>query len=274
MSNKHYKNAIFTVTLVFIFSSYTSADKLDDILGKGVLRCGIVLDYPPMGFRDKKDNPIGMDVDICVDLANSMNVNNEIVSLSWAERIPSIILNSVDVVISSSSITLDRAHTIGFTIPYMKFQFQLLLSDKLSVSTWEQMRPLSIGASVGTTYESLFLDYKKTYWQNSAGKYFSFKSDAEAIKAVSEGVVDGVILSNTVVKHTINSGNVPSVKSGPIAPFGTDIVGMMALRKEYGWINYLNLFIYKQNADGRMDTLHEKWFDSPLPDTTTLGTYY
>ena len=28
------------------------ADKLDDIIGNGTLRCAVVLDFPPMGSRD------------------------------------------------------------------------------------------------------------------------------------------------------------------------------------------------------------------------------
>ena len=39
------------------------ADKLDDIIASGTLRCAVVLDFPPMGMRDENNNPIGFDVD-------------------------------------------------------------------------------------------------------------------------------------------------------------------------------------------------------------------
>ena len=34
------------------------ADKLDDIIASGKLRCAVVLDFPPMGSRDASNNPI------------------------------------------------------------------------------------------------------------------------------------------------------------------------------------------------------------------------
>ena len=40
-----------------------SADKLDDIISSGTLRCAVVLDFPPMGSRDASNTPIGFDVD-------------------------------------------------------------------------------------------------------------------------------------------------------------------------------------------------------------------
>ena len=42
------------------------------------------------------------------------------------------------VAIASSSDTLERAQTVGFTIPYMVFQFQALLSDKSEAASWEE----------------------------------------------------------------------------------------------------------------------------------------
>ena len=47
------------------------ADKLDDIISSGTLRCAVVLDFPPMGARDDANNPIGFDVDYCNDLAKA-----------------------------------------------------------------------------------------------------------------------------------------------------------------------------------------------------------
>ena len=55
------------------------ADKLDDIIASGVLRCAIVLDFPPMGSRDASNNPIGFDVDTCNDLAAALGVTPEYV---------------------------------------------------------------------------------------------------------------------------------------------------------------------------------------------------
>jgi polar amino acid transport system substrate-binding protein len=266
------------ILLIITFSMLTAeksiADKLDNVLAVNKVRCGIVLDFPPMGFIDNKGTAVGMDVDMCKDLAKAMGIEYEIIGVTWAERIPAIVSNKVDIAIASSSDTLERAQFVGFTIPYMKFRYQALLSKDTTVNSWGDMKNLHIGASVGTTYESLFLDYKKAYWKDSIGLYSSLKSENATLEAISKGEVESIILSDTAVRHAVNSGKWNGVKAGPIAPFGEDIVGMMTLRKEYGWIRYLNLFINRQARSGRYQELYQKWIGGKAPDTTTPDIYY
>lgn len=56
------------------------ADQLDSVLKKGVVRCGVVLDFPPIGFRDSNNNPDGLDVQMCKDLAAAMKIEHEVAS--------------------------------------------------------------------------------------------------------------------------------------------------------------------------------------------------
>ena len=44
-------------------TSEALADKADDIISAGTLRCAVTLDFAPMGSRDAKNQPIGFDVD-------------------------------------------------------------------------------------------------------------------------------------------------------------------------------------------------------------------
>ena len=64
------KTALFAALLGMTSIAGTAqADKLDDIISSGTLRCAVVLDFPPMGMRDANNVPIGVDVDYCNDLA-------------------------------------------------------------------------------------------------------------------------------------------------------------------------------------------------------------
>ena len=91
------------------------ADKLDDIIASGTLRCAVVLDFPPMGSRDASNEPIGFDVDYCNDLAAALGVKAEIVETPFPERIPALMSGRVDVGVASTSDTLERAKTVGFS---------------------------------------------------------------------------------------------------------------------------------------------------------------
>ena len=81
-------------------------------------------------------------------------------------------------------------------------------------------------------------------------------------------------ITDTAVANVVGSGKFNGVKAGPVAPFGRDMVGMMTLRKEYGWLNYLNLFINRQVRSGRFQELYSKWIGGDAPDMTVQGIYY
>ena len=63
--------SLATVAAVFLATAVTQdarADKLDDIINDGLLRCAVVLDFPPIGYRDENNEPAGFDVEYCKDL--------------------------------------------------------------------------------------------------------------------------------------------------------------------------------------------------------------
>lgn len=68
--------AIAAATVTALSSSLVQADQLDTVIKRGTLNCGVVLDFPPMGYFDSNNQPAGFDVDYCNDLAEVMGVKS------------------------------------------------------------------------------------------------------------------------------------------------------------------------------------------------------
>jgi polar amino acid transport system substrate-binding protein len=92
--------------------------------------------------------------------------------------------------------------------------------------------------------------------------------------AVKQGQVDAIIVTDTVASNNIRSAKFGDISAGPVAPFGADIVGMMTKRKEFGWLNYLNIFINRQVRSGRYQEIYTKYVGGDAPDLTSGGVYY
>ena len=120
------KTVCLIVALGLTAVGFAKADKLDDIINSGKLRCAVTFDFPPMGSRDADNNPIGFDVDTCNDLAKALGVKAEIVETPFPQRIPALLSGKADVGVASTSNTLERAKTIGFSNPYFVFTFKLV----------------------------------------------------------------------------------------------------------------------------------------------------
>ena len=264
--------AMALASLTTVLPAY--ADKLDDIIASGTLRCAVVLDFPPMGSRDANNNPIGFDVDTCNDLAAVLGVQAEIVETPFPDRIPALVSGRVDVGVASTSDTLERAKTVGFSIPYFAFEMVVLTKEGLGIADYESLKGKKVGSTAGT-YEAIALEESVTAWADPAGSFRSYQTQADVVLALSQGQIDATVVTSTVAASTIATGNFPGFVMGGKAPYEIDYVGLIALRNEQGLLNYLNLFINQQIRTGRYAELYAKWVgEGEPPNLTVPGVYY
>ena len=257
-------------TLALGIPGTSSADKLDDVINAGVLRCAVVLDFPPIGYRDANNEPAGFDVDYCKDLAAALDVDYELLPVTWAERLPVIVTNRADVVFGGTSDTLERAKTVGFTIPYAIYFAQAVVGKDSGIETFEDMKGKRVAGAVGTLPEQEFLEYAKEW--DTEDLYQGYQSENEVFLAVAQGKADAGITTNTAVKPIIQQYE--TVIAGPRMPWTTDYTSVVGPRKDVSWLNYLNLFITQQVRSGRYDELWMKYVGTKAPELRIPGVYY
>ncbi len=250
-----------------------AADKLDDIIASGVLRCAVVLDFPPMGSRDANNEPVGFDVDYCDDLAEALGVEPEYVETPFPDRIPALVSGRADVGIASTSDTLERAKTIGFSIPYFAFTFNVLTREGLGIDSYESLQDRRVG-SVAGVYEAIRLERDMQEWAQSDGSFRSYQSQADVFLALSQGQIDATVVTSTVAAAIVQAGTFPNLVMMGEAPYDIDLVGLIALRQEQGLLNYLDLFINQQVRTGRYQELYNEWIGpGEAPVLTVPGVY-
>jgi polar amino acid transport system substrate-binding protein len=251
-------------------SGAAQADKLDDIMASGTLRCAVVLDFPPMGMRDENNEPIGFDVDYCGDLAAALGVEAEIVETPFPERIPALMSGRVDVGVASTSDTLERAKTVGFSIPYFAFEMAVTVNTETGISSFDGMKGFTVGAVAGT-YEAIALEAQVDAW--GEGSFRPYQTQADVFLALGQGQLDATVSTSTVAQANVKSGNFGSIEVVGFAPFDTDYVALFARRDEYGLLNYLDLFVNQQIRTGRYAELYEKWIGGEVPRLTVPNAH-
>lgn len=264
-------------TLAFLTAAAAStagavhADMLDDVIASGTLRCGVVLDFPPMGMRDAQNNPIGFDVDYCNDLAASLGVDAEIVETPFPERIPALMAGRIDVGVSSTSDTLQRAQTVGFSIPYHAFEAVVIANESTEISDWQQLEGLTVGATAGN-FEAIWLEKQVQDW--GAGEFRPYQTQADVFLALSQGQIAATVTYMETAEASISSGNYPGIHIVGAAPMVSDYVALFTQRDEQGFLNYLDLFINQQVRTGRYAELYAKWIGEREPAILTVSGAY
>ncbi len=253
--------------------SEAKADKLDDIIASGKLRCAVTLDFPPMGARDASNTPIGFDVDYCNDLAKALGVKAEIVDTPFSDRIPALVSGRADVGVASTSDTLERAKTIGFSIPYFAFKMVILTKQGSGLDKYEQLKGHKVGDPAGT-YEALSLEADVKKWNDSKGTFRAYQNQADTYLALSQDQIEATVTPSTSAASIIKEGKYKNLTVTGDAPYTIDYVSLIALRQDQGLINYLNLFVNQQVRTGRYKELYQKWVGlGEAPSLTVPGVY-
>ena len=228
-----------------------------------MLNCGVVLDFPPMGYFDKENKPAGFDVDYCNDLAGALGVKAEILNLTWGDRIPSLVSGKTDVVVGSTSDTLERAKSVGFSYPYFVFKFQVFSKKGTGINTFDDLKKFKVGAALGTTYETEYLAYAK----NMAGALTTTPHSNPKMMPISVSFRERSAPSSppTQISRQNFRRRSSRIMSRTFVPDYDDVVGLIAKRSEVAWIDYLNLFLIHQIRDGKMNERYNKHFGSEVP---------
>ncbi len=268
------KLTVIAASVLAMGATSASADKLDKIISKGTIKCGVVLDFPPMGYRDAKNKPAGFDVEYCKDLSKALGVKLELKSMSFAQRIPALNAGKVDVVIGSTSDTLERAKSVGFTMPYFVFKLQAMIKKDSGIKTFADLKGKKITAALSTTPETEFIKNAKSKgWDTT--KYFSSKSENDTFLALLQGKADAIISTDTAIAEKLKLPKYKNYVAGPFVPNYDDFVSVITKRSDFGMINYLNLFIHQQVRSGRYAELTKQFFgNSPVRKLTVDGVYY
>jgi chorismate mutase-like protein len=102
-------------------ASAVQANRLDEIILRGVLRVGTTGDYKPFSYRSgSSDDFVGLDITLAGELAHALGVRLELVPTTWPTLMQDFTGGRFDIAMGGVSITLDRQKRVFFSTPYLR----------------------------------------------------------------------------------------------------------------------------------------------------------
>ena len=168
-------------------------ETLDKAIGRGVLSVGVSLGTPPFGSVGAGMEPEGYDVGVARLLARELGVRAQIVDTVSADRIPSLLSGKVDLVISSFTVTSERARAIAFSNAVYVDQQVAVGPTMVAMGSVAEMRSQHIGVTRSTTNDSALSK------QAPEGTLIQrYDDDAATNQALLSGQVQAIITSGAV----------------------------------------------------------------------------
>jgi polar amino acid transport system substrate-binding protein len=252
------RNLLLACAILAVSAASASAQTLlEDIVKRGTINVGVSLGTPPYGLTNDQMQPDGYDVGLAKLIARDLGVKVNIVDTVASARIPNLLSKKLDIVISSFSITAERAKVIAFTDCVYVDQ-QVLLAPKTSkFAGMADLKGHKIGVTRSTTNDIALT--KNAVEGTTIQRY---DDDASTSQALLAGQVEGIVTSRGLAMAMI--GRDPKLDNMFVvasAPMG---IGLRL--GEPDMLHWLNTDIFMLWTTGDIQALQKKWMGAANTD--------
>jgi polar amino acid transport system substrate-binding protein len=236
-----------------------NADALDDIKKSGKIRIAVDLGVPPYGMTDDKMQPSGSDIETAKALAKDWGVEFEHVPTTGAARIPALQTGKADLVISTLSITPERANVIDFSKGYAVLRTVIAAPKSVSVKSLADLDGKTVGTVRGTTH-----DTQLTKEGPKGMKLVRYEDDATEAQAFLSGQVDIFSTAELLVAPIDKKNPARQVEVKFVLDTFKLAVGVK--KDEARLLEEVNKWIAVNLKNGRLDAIYKKYHGNGLPD--------
>ena len=236
---------------------------LDTIVARGKILIGVDVGAPPFGYQDANMQPTGAEVETARLFAKDLGVKLEIVPTTSANRIPYLLTNKVDLVMSTFSILPERAKTVAFSTPYGAINSVIFAAHDTKITSAADLAGKKVGVARGTGNETSLVKIAPP-----GTEIVRFDDEAGALAALASGQVDAYASGDTIAR-SLN-------ERFPDRHFETKFVLMSAYYAaglRYGepdLLHWLDTAIFFHLHNGDIGRIYQKFVGvklSPIPNS-------
>lgn len=226
------------------------ADKLQDILNNGAVRIGVLADSAPWGYRDGTGTLTGFDIGLAELVAADLGVELQIVEVTGAARIPSLLSDQIDILIAAAGATPERAQQVMFTAPYVATDLGVFgPASADGFETPADMAGVSIAVARGTTLDVWLTD------NAPEANIVRFEDAASALAAFAAGQTQYFAENSVIAANAQNAADLElkfRIRQSP--------AHIAVSHGEHNLLQWLNTDLFFNRLNGKLDALQVEFF--------------
>ena len=239
------------------------AQTVDEIVGRGTINIGVLVDIPPYASLNDKQEPDGYDADVAKLLAKYLGVKVNLVQLTASNRIPFLVTNKVDILVATFGITPERAKQVLFSNPYSAIENVVFSKKDTPIAKLADLKGKRVGVPRGGVQDVIL-----TQTLGRDVTVVRFDDSPSVYQAMITGQVDAIAetgLTGDKIFADNASANIERKFVLLQQPNG------VTMRKDqFNLRQWINTFLYFTKNNGELTAIHEKWFGKPLPNLPYL----
>lgn len=250
-------HAALACTLAGVAWAPAHADALDSIVKSGVLRVSIDPAAPPYSAKDAKLAFAGSEVEVAELLAKDLGFKLEIVPTNPASRIPYVLTDKTDLVISTLSITPEREKVIDFSVPYSGIQVIVGAPRATPLARMDDLVGRKVAVVRGSTN-----DAELTKVAKPGTEVVRFDDDATAITAVLSGQAEFYCTAPALLAP-VNQRR-PELAMEPKLVVKTNLTGIGIRKNETRLKARVDDWVRENLRNGKLNAIYRKHHNADL----------
>jgi glutamate transport system substrate-binding protein len=224
---------------------------LDRIDENGEIVIGVKYDVPPFGFKDPTSDEVeGFDVELGRAIAEDLGVEPRFVEAITDNRIPFLQDGTVDLILSTMTITGERDQEIDFSEPYYIANGRILVPKGSTIAGVDDLAGKRVCTALGSTYADTLVEQAPEADLQLVDTY------SECLELVQNGSVDAVSTDDVILTGMVIQDDSLELVGDDLTtePYGA---GIRDGDTEFKRAVDKTIAAYKK--DGRWDDSYQEW---------------
>lgn len=234
-------------------------NSLEKVKKAGVIKIGLEDSFPPMEFRDSKNELKGFDIDMANAIGKKLGVKTQFVPTDFNGIILALKTGKFDAIISGLSITDERKKEIAFSDPYlMDSQIIIVKNGNTAIKSSADLKGKTIGVGLGTTSENVAA---KMQGLKEVKKY---DKTTEELQDLLIGRIDAVIVDEPVGRYYLSDKDKQGKYTVLSEKLTKEPMGIGFKKDDKDLQSAVQKAVNDLKKEGELSKLSIKWFGTDI----------
>lgn len=236
----------------------------EKVMDKGEFIMGLDDSFPPMGFRNEKDEITGYDVDLAKEVCSRLGIKLVLQPINWDAKEQELNTGKIDCIWNGFTINDERKENLLFTKPYMNNRQVVVVKADSNYSELTDFDGKKLGLQSASSAADALAGAKD--FKDNLKEVVEFKNNMMALMDLEAGGVDAVLMDEIVARYYIQmQEKAYKVIEESLA---SEEYGIGFRKNDESLMQKFQETLEAMVKDGKVAEISQKWFGK---DISTIG---
>lgn len=224
---------------------------------------GLDDNFAPMGYRNEKNEIVGMDIDLAREACKRLNIEVEFKPIDWGAKEAELKSKRIDAIWNCFTVNPEREKTYGLSKPYINNSQLVVTRAGSDIKTIADLKGKVVAVQDDSTGSYLLELPENKALKDGLKDYRKYPDFAAIYMELDNGRVDAAIVDAVLAR-----GYYDKLKPGQYAildeTMGDEVVAIAFRKDDKEFLARIDKVMDEMKKDGTCKKISEKWMGADI----------